>query len=935
MNWNTLTENEKKDKYEVYASHELNFYLLCRDRCFFDKVVVNELKLKYTKTFLDHFLLQDTNEVKKYASPKNLKDLNAFESLLLAATLNALDKTIPLLEDIFRDTVSTSFTSHRFFQALCMAEVQGGAGAGAGVWGGPSVARARAAPQMEQRRAPMMRQLSACMVMDDFDSPKAKKSKELFDSCDMDEMSDVSDDPFSMSSCDEEDDDIFCQQNQNDWNRDRDRIEKEVDLREKATRGKREKYKPLGKTKKLQERGYYKAKVDDASASRVSCSFFWLDFAKHLQARFQEAKGDKEAKVSTPADLLFQEGKGASGFLSKRLHEIGANRTECLFALTVLALPTRSDLDAQKKDIEDLSSLPTISYTPAGKANGVAAAVKWPAVIFHRDLRPKEGEDVGEDGVRDVLVAQTVRDANGDANKFLPADHEYVPQRAYLSKVIVTNVSSTRKELKLLTQIPVGSMPLNTPDQTTNTSLVIEPYSTHTTEFCFYFPAEGTFVQYPAHVSEAGKPVSWAETRKFMVVTRPSKVEKTWAHIVVSGTEDEVLKEMEGMNWKKNELSFMYYRLKSKSFYKGVLKLMRQRLYYDAAVWGYSFLHEDWDTAREVVEMAGIKSFGNGELNCTLARLSPEEELWFVHSEFDPFVEQRVHQFGARRKILNDGLRNHYIGFLNKLCYQRELSFNDKLLATYYLLTMSRDAEAVNMFNKACESNTANLEEEKSVFVQYLKAFIALKSGKIAQAKDICKKMESVENYHVERMRTRFEIIAQHAVAAGEVHEEGKSTKGKAECAMSVAPTLHMEAGEDNSISLRASNLSEDVNVSYYVMDIELLFSTSPFSVTSQHTGKFSFVLPTMSEHVPQKHLQLNSKGKKVKEGEEVTHLHKLPQQLHGSNLIVEVTAHGIRRNLPYFAHRMNVRVVESFGQLQVRSKDTGKPLSAAYVKVN
>ena len=50
--------------------------------------------------------------------------------------------------------------------------------------------------------------------------------------------------------------------------------------------------------------------------------------------------------------------------------------------------------------------------------------------------------------------------------------------------------------------------------------------------------------------------------------------------------------------------------------------------------------------------------------------------------------------------------------------------------------------------------------------------------------------------------------------------------------------------------------------------------------------------------------------------------------------MLVEVTAAGKSRMLPYYANAMDVRMMENYGQLRVTNAASGKPASKVYVKV-
>ena len=58
-----------------------------------------------------------------------------------------------------------------------------------------------------------------------------------------------------------------------------------------------------------------------------------------------------------------------------------------------------------------------------------------------------------------------------------------------------------------------------------------------------------------------------------------------------------------------------------------------------------------------------------------------------------------------------------------------------------------------------------------------------------------------------------------------------------------------------------------------------------------------------------------------------------LPDNLAQRNVLVEVTAGGKSRSLPYYANAMDVRLTENYGQLRAADAN-GKPLPKVYVKV-
>eukprot|EP01126_Amoeba_proteus_P039978 TRINITY_DN4239_c0_g2_i5.p1 TRINITY_DN4239_c0_g2~~TRINITY_DN4239_c0_g2_i5.p1 ORF type:complete len:191 (-),score=50.39 TRINITY_DN4239_c0_g2_i5:131-703(-) len=124
---------------------------------------------------------------------------------------------------------------------------------------------------------------------------------------------------------------------------------------------------------------------------------------------------------------------------------------------------------------------------------------------------------------------------------------------------------------------------------------------------------------------------------------------------------------------------------------------------------------------------------------------------------------------------------------------------------------------------------------------------------------------------------------------------------------------------EKGVVHLTYTNLSE-CTVSFFQMDVELLFSLNPFAI--EQLDQFSVVQPTHSVHVQ---LPTNPEG---------GHSVPIPDGLKNTNLVVLVTAGGSQKSQIYYTHSLGVYVFSAAGQLKVTARDTGKPLPSVYVKV-
>ena len=128
---------------------------------------------------------------------------------------------------------------------------------------------------------------------------------------------------------------------------------------------------------------------------------------------------------------------------------------------------------------------------------------------------------------------------------------------------------------------------------------------------------------------------------------------------------------------------------------------------------------------------------------------------------------------------------------------------------------------------------------------------------------------------------------------------------------------LRVHAGRQGD-QLDLAEPVETVRINYYLMDVELLFSRNPF--VQQFGGQFATIRPNATREV-------SAAGRPTR----LTI--PLPDDLAGRNVLVEVTAAGKTRALPYYANAMDVRLTENYGQLRAADA-AGKPLAKVYVKV-
>jgi len=123
---------------------------------------------------------------------------------------------------------------------------------------------------------------------------------------------------------------------------------------------------------------------------------------------------------------------------------------------------------------------------------------------------------------------------------------------------------------------------------------------------------------------------------------------------------------------------------------------------------------------------------------------------------------------------------------------------------------------------------------------------------------------------------------------------------------------------EDREVRIDYQHVDR-LQVNYYLIDLEMLFSSNPF--VQKFSGQFSHIRPHETATV-----SLPADAKQL--------AFELPQALHNRNILVEIVGGGITRSQAYFSNSLTVQVSENYGQLSVTETASGKPLPKTYVKV-
>ncbi|WLE95185.1 MAG: hypothetical protein QTN59_10845 [Candidatus Electrothrix communis] len=639
----------------------------------------------------------------------------------------------------------------------------------------------------------------------------------------------------------------------------------------------RQLYRKLEKSKEWVENNYYQQAVEANSAEPadlITINRFWKDFA---------------------------DWNGEGPFLSGKLFEANESFTEIMLALALLDLP----FEAGEHEYQ---------Y----KGDGLVFTAASDLILFHRQVLEAQGESREVLLVNQSFFAQDDRyrhENNQRFDKFI--SKEFEQGRVYGCQLVITNPTSTWREVDVLQQIPAGAIPVLGGMRTKSRHAVLEPYSTQSQEYFFYFPQPGVFPHYPVHVAQNEQVVAAAEPFVFTVKEEVDQRDKeSWEHISQFGSEDEVIAFLNTENIERLDLEMIAWRMRDKGFFNTILSLLSERKKYSHILWSYGLFHNEPERIRQFLPRTSLADNSGMVLDAPLLKLDPITRHVYEHKEYWPLVNARTFRLGNRRKILNHQFHSQYELFLKTLTYRSALTEEDKMTLVLYMLLQDRIAEAMQWYQAI---NPAKLAMK--IQYDYLSAYLAMYRGVPDEAKAIA---EQYQDYPVERWQDLFQTvsaqcdeIAGDGIAGTESTLVDEEDRTQAQTMLADAsPHLQFEL-EGGALQVEHSNLA-GLRVNYFPMDLELLFSRQPFV---QDLGtRFTVIKPFHSDEL------------KISDEQPLTI--KVPDELKNRNLMIEVAAAGISRLKAYYPNRLKVEVIESYGRLRVADKESGKSLSKVYVKV-
>jgi hypothetical protein len=875
IQWPKLSDDEKRAKYSEFACHELNFFLARKDPPFFQKVVLPYLRNKKDRTFMDDYLLG--NDLHGYLEPWAFAQLNSAERCLLAQHLpgeaaHMARHERELWELLTPDAAYEDFLFETGLRGRSLAESE------LGDFAMEKANRTRAmdAAKAEPAPAPVPALLPQTPGPGEPGLGKAGAAGTNLRGAMAGRLAmpaaaaAVPATTLAARDKDAAEQLGIVPEQKNVEGMLKEEVERE---REQV----RQFFRALGPTKEWAENNYYHLPIGQQTSSLVPVNAFWRDYAAW---------------------------DGKPPFVSANIAEAANTFPEMMLAMAVLDLP----FESQKQTTRSENGQFTL--TAAG-----------PVIAFHKEIKP--AAPAAEQAP--LLVSQNFfraddrfrMEGNEKFDKYIT--DEFLAGVVYAANVVVTNPTSARQKVSALLQIPRGAISVNGSKATDSRRLQLEPYSTQTLEYYFYFPAPAAepLPHYPVHVARDGQTVGEAKPFTFKVVPQLTQIDKTsWDYISQYATDDEVFEFLDKSNIQRQDLGRIAWRVrKSADFFRRLVAVMEKRHVYNDAIYRYAIVqNEAGPLATWLRQQDAFIGECGPYLDSKLLKIDPIERRAYEHLEYSPLVNQRIHRLGAENRIPNPVLRAQYQSLLNVLAHKSTLDAMDQMSVVYYQFLQDRVEEALARFAAiAPEALPTRLQHD------YFRCYAAFYEEQPAVARGIA---QQYADYPVDRWRKLFaevsaqldEIEGKHPARPGD--QQPNREKQQAELA-ATEPSFDFKV-ENRQIALTWKNLGE-VTIRYYLMDPEFLFSASPF--VTQDSGRFSIIKATRTD------------TQALPEGKDQLSI-PLPGEFTRANVLVEILGAGQRKAKTFHANTLRLNVAENYGRLEVRDDTENKPVSKAYVKV-
>ncbi|GJJ76478.1 hypothetical protein EMPS_08837 [Entomortierella parvispora] len=624
-----------------------------------------------------------------------------------------------------------------------------------------------------------------------------------------------------------------------------------ISARNQTQQMQQQQFKPVDLTKEMAET-YYWGRQDEAIETN-DANTFWMDY------------------------VAWDEANDGS-FLSQNFVVNSATFTNAMATLALL------DVTFKPKDA---------SIKRSADRNLVVASSS-PAIVFHSSTKesyqtPMTGSVIATQQYYKKLEKTIYSNKLGtNVRNYVRPGAEFRPLESYGAHVVLMNATPNPMKLHLEVQLPHGAMPIGLLEP--NQDIELNGHGTFQYEYLFYFPVEGDFEHYPAHISDDEDIIAFAAPSVLKVRAQESSTisdvvdTTTWNYVVTRGSDDEVLTKLSADPLDGLPVEILVPRLyRNSGFLKNVTKVLRERHEYNERIWSVSLALNELDEELEILLQEYIATQPvSGKVGpwftSRLLRTRPESRYKraqvpaFHYLEYFPLINARTHKATRDSTILNDRFKTQFDRFLVLLCSKPIHEVNDLLVLIVYLLAQDRVFEAKEQFLKLSamvQSQGLDQDPEIKAFqhiqYDYLRCYLSLCvevqtpssnvdglgliENLVLDLEDVLTILNGYRQYPVKRWNKLFrdmrhyvdEILKDSLEAVGDTATSTKDPTDQEVVAIEDMPrpadstsvTVDFKISTNSQIEIRHQGVRE-VRVEYYVIDAETMFSSNPLTFSDQ-----------------------------------------------------------------------------------------------------
>lgn len=639
----------------------------------------------------------------------------------------------------------------------------------------------------------------------------------------------------------------------------------------------RSQFEEMEGTKEYAETNYYGIKHPSEYKRRVLPNPFWLDYAKYI------VSGN-----TTP-------------FLSSNFMYNVSTETERIATISLLDLQSKSEEHGFK--------------TTSGRGAIIKAASNL--ILFLKEIKESKAEMKSN-----ILIIQRYHSLKG--NRDTEEIEEFITNEIYSCEVVITNITSKKLEFQYLVQIPEGSLPVKNSPFMKSYSTTLNSYTTMNAEYYFYFPSIGTYKHFGPTVSIDSTIVAKAQENVLKVVKEKTILNtQNFMDVIITGEKKSILNFIREKNILDSKTGYqsrlIFWLLKEKEFYSELINIMRKKSLFERRIWEYGFLHHDEQAIYELFENEpNLISNQASYIKSSLVLIEPSI-FGIRHLDYYPLINARAHRVGDAQKVMNRNLKTVYQQLIEYLFEKKSHTSIDQINLCYYLLLQDRVTEGIAVFKSIKKEELCGTVQ---IQYDYMMAYIDFYVGapEYKAAKEV---VDKYLNYPVISWRLlMIDMKEQLKEYEGkecdtEINREEEESKARNKRkTILTEPQLSIDL-EGKNVTVDYMNI-ESVIFKYYIIDLEILFSRSPF--LAKNTEDFSYVKPHSIEEV-----KLLRNQQSIK--------HPIPDEYVNKNVVIEVSSQGQQKFQTYFSNSLKVHVFENYGEVKV-TDSSSKPLSKVYAKV-